>query len=371
MDTDGKWFLFTQNNRERIRAVENSFGPSGKPLYEPGRFLLGEGRLVKMTRKGPQPRRFFLFNDLLVYGSIIGRWHKKQMIIPLEDCQLEDLENGLSIKNQWLIRTPRKSFYVAAASQEEKRAWIQQIEDCRSILLQNRDCRTSSHFAKTCIPDSASAICMRCFDRFSVTQRRHHCRKCGFLVCAACSKTRAVIQHIHPTKCWRICIGCHTNSSSRTTEEAQRVCHWNEHHTERRSSDGSSEEEEAMEQMEDGDPPKWLNSQVENWPIYVNLQPHCTTTALCTGYHSSSSTRTTQEAQQVCHWNERHTERRYSDGEDGSSEEEEAEEQMEDDDPKWLNSQMENWPIYVNLQPHTCSPEHKKGEKKNSLVWPC
>nr|XP_040016553.1 pleckstrin homology domain-containing family F member 1-like [Gasterosteus aculeatus aculeatus] len=241
MDTDGKWFLFTQNNRERIRAVENSFGPSGKPLYEPGRFLLGEGRLVKMTRKGPQPRRFFLFNDLLVYGSIIGRWHKKQMIIPLEDSQLEDLENGLSIKNQWLIRTPRKSFYVAAASQEEKRAWIQHIEDCRSILLLNRGFRTSCHFAKTCIPDYASSVCMRCFGRFSMTQRRRHCRQCGFVVCAACSKTRVVIQHIHPTKCLRICTGCHTNSSTRTTEEAQQVCHWNEHHTERRSSDGEEE----------------------------------------------------------------------------------------------------------------------------------
>ncbi|XP_037346033.2 pleckstrin homology domain-containing family F member 2-like [Pungitius pungitius] len=276
MGTTGKRVMFAQDNWERIQAVEKSFGPSGKPLYEPGRLLIGEGRLMKMSRKGPQPRRFFLFNDVLVYGTIIvnGRWHKKQNIIPLEESQIEDLEDGSSIRNQWLIRTPRKSFYVAAASREEKQAWIQHIEDCRSVLVQKGGCRTGSDFANTWIPDYASAVCMRCSGRFSVMQRRHHCRKCGFVVCAACSKTRAMIQHIHPTKCLRVCTRCHSSSSTRTTQEAQQVCDWNE----RRDGDGEkalSEEEEAEEQMEDHDSGKWNpdNSQTEAWSIYVNLQP--------------------------------------------------------------------------------------------------
>lgn len=76
---------FADENRERIQAIENSFGPSGKPLYQHNRILIGEGRLMKQSRRGPQPKVFFLFNDILVYGSIIlnGRWYKNQQIIPL------------------------------------------------------------------------------------------------------------------------------------------------------------------------------------------------------------------------------------------------------------------------------------------------
>ncbi|XP_054474594.1 pleckstrin homology domain-containing family F member 1 [Anoplopoma fimbria] len=272
--------MFAQDNRDRIHAVEHSFGPSAKPLYVPGRVLIGEGRLIKMSRRGPQPKAFFLFNDMLVYGSIIlnGRWHKKQKIIPLEDSQLEDLEDGIKMRNQWLIRTPQKSFYVAAASYEEKRAWIEHMEDCRSSLLRSAGCRPVYDFAKTWIPDQASAVCMRCADKFTVTQRRHHCRKCGFVVCGACSKKRAVIPHIHPTKCLRVCNMCHLSLSITEVQEVPRM---RGDSTEKINSDedgvdGLSEEEEAEEQMEDHDPIKWMNSQIDSWSTYVYFKPEHT-----------------------------------------------------------------------------------------------
>lgn len=263
---------FAQENQERIHIVENTFGPSGKSLYRPGRVLIGEGRLMKQSRRGIQPKVFFLFNDVLVYGSIIlnGRWHKNQQIIPLEDIQLEDLHDGARMRNQWLIRTPRKSFYVAASSYEEKRAWIEHMEDCRSRLLQSSGRSPVSTFAVTWIPNQDSAICMRCSEKFTITQRRHHCRKCGLVVCAACSKKRAMIRHIHPTKWLRVCTMCHL-SLSRTEAETQEFYRLRGDNTGKSGSDEdeverSSEEEE---QMEDHDSSRLMYS----WSPYVYFKP--------------------------------------------------------------------------------------------------
>jgi hypothetical protein len=47
------------------------------------------------------------------------------------------------------------------------------------------------------IPDEASSICMQCSIRFTVTRRRHHCRLCGVLACAEC--TRYSVQYTEGT----------------------------------------------------------------------------------------------------------------------------------------------------------------------------
>lgn len=92
--------IFDKDNRDLIQAVENSFGPSGRPLSKPGRILMGQGHLMKRGRRKVQPKAFFLFNDVLVYGSIIfnGRWHKKQKIIPLG-------EQLICFSCMWITRT--------------------------------------------------------------------------------------------------------------------------------------------------------------------------------------------------------------------------------------------------------------------------
>lgn len=199
-----------------------------------------------------------------------------------EDIQLEDLEDGLSMKNQWLVRTPRKSFYVAAASPEEKRAWMDHIEDSRSRWLLNAGRQPGSTFAVTWIPDRASAICMRCSNRFSATHRRHHCRNCGFVVCGSCSKHRSLLAHIHPTKLVRVCGLCHASLPSLSSQEKMRP---EERPRPRGNSDGknysdeevvqdyeaSSDEEEEL--VEDHAPSRWLDTQMDSWSTYIYLRP--------------------------------------------------------------------------------------------------
>lgn len=70
---------------------------------------------------------------------------------------------------------------------------------------------------------------------------------------------------------------CHS-SLSRTEAEAQEMSRLRGDSTEKIGSDedeveGSSEEEEAEEQMEDHDPSRWMDSQMDSWSPYVYLKP--------------------------------------------------------------------------------------------------
>ena len=84
-------------NNRRIALVESCFGNSGQPLNVDGRVLVGQGVLQKSCRKALKNRRFFLFNDILVYGNIIVdmKRYSKQHIIPLEEVKLEILPVGM------------------------------------------------------------------------------------------------------------------------------------------------------------------------------------------------------------------------------------------------------------------------------------
>lgn len=154
----------TEINSQRIAAVESCFGASGQPLALPGRVLLGEGVLTKECRKKAKPRIFFLFNDILVYGSIVlsKRKYRSQHIIPLEEVTLEPLPETLQAKNRWMIKTAKKSFVVSAASTTERQEWISHIEECvrRQLLATGRQ-PTTEHAAPW-IPDKATDICTRC-----------------------------------------------------------------------------------------------------------------------------------------------------------------------------------------------------------------
>ncbi|XP_068606184.1 pleckstrin homology domain-containing family F member 1-like [Brachionichthys hirsutus] len=244
---------FDRENSKRIKAVERSFGASTKSLSRPGRFLVGQGCLKKQGRRKSQTKVFFLFNDVLVYGSIVlfGRLHKKLTVIPLDKVLLEDMEDTAVLKNQWLIRTPRKSFFVSAQSQEEKEAWIEHINLCQEDLLQVGSLQNST-FASTWIPDKVSHKCLRCFSVFSATKRRHHCRKCGLLVCNSCSKKRMMIEHIHATKKLRVCKLCHTQSEEDETARCRGDSAGKNNVEDEDTASSDEEEEEEEEEEEDG-----------------------------------------------------------------------------------------------------------------------
>lgn len=58
------------------------------------------------------------------------------------------------------------------------------------------------------IPDGAVDKCSRCGKRFSLVERKHHCRNCGRVVCAACSNHMMILPHLNNSKPLRVCDDC-------------------------------------------------------------------------------------------------------------------------------------------------------------------
>ncbi|XP_025837453.1 pleckstrin homology domain-containing family F member 2 isoform X2 [Agrilus planipennis] len=201
----------SEANARRIAMVESCFGSSGQPLAVPGRVLVGEGVLTKMCRKKPKARQFFLFNDIFVYGNIVinKKKYNKQHIIPLEEVKLEGIEDDGQFKNGWFIRTASKSFAVYAATSTEKQEWMAHINKCIEDLLRKSGKKAVEEHAAVWVPDGEASVCMHCKkSQFTLINRRHHCRKCGAVVCGPCSNKRYLLPN-QSSKPLRVCLHCY------------------------------------------------------------------------------------------------------------------------------------------------------------------
>ncbi|GAB1600623.1 uncharacterized protein LOC115214902 isoform X1 [Argonauta hians] len=58
------------------------------------------------------------------------------------------------------------------------------------------------------IPDADAPNCMQCEAKFRFTKRRHHCRACGKVFCAACCSMKTKLQYMENKEA-RVCLACH------------------------------------------------------------------------------------------------------------------------------------------------------------------
>ncbi|TDH02396.1 hypothetical protein EPR50_G00172400 [Perca flavescens] len=56
------------------------------------------------------------------------------------------------------------------------------------------------------VPDSEAPNCMNCYQRFTFTKRRHHCRACGKVYCAACCNRKCKLKYLEKEA--RVCVVC-------------------------------------------------------------------------------------------------------------------------------------------------------------------
>ncbi|TRZ02111.1 hypothetical protein DNTS_034933 [Danionella cerebrum] len=78
---------------------------------------------------------------------------------------------------------------------------------------------TADHWVK----DEQVDSCSSCTVRFSLTERRHHCRNCGQVFCQKCSRFQSEIKRLKISSPVRVCQNCYYNlQHERSSEETHR-----------------------------------------------------------------------------------------------------------------------------------------------------
>lgn len=115
--------------------------------------------------------------------------------------------NNNQDSNAFIVESPQKSFLAWAQSEGEKNAWVDAINSAVDILREKCQ-RGGGSVAPLWTPDAAVSSCQQCSTKFGLVNRRHHCRRCGSNVCAACSRNRCTLASVDASKDVRVCNEC-------------------------------------------------------------------------------------------------------------------------------------------------------------------
>eukprot|EP00808_Paulinella_micropora_P024903 g1533.t1 len=205
--------------QEYLKELQDkTFGGAIK-LVKKNRYHIKQGQLTKVCRAADKPFTFFLFNDILLYGTKqfstgAARYKIHQQIELNQHMRLDTEPANAPSPFAFTILSNIKSFVVYGESQAEKDEWLKAFEQARAdfraksgpMAFPNGD--GPSEVKAVWVSDKESKECLICKVRFTLVNRRHHCRKCGVLCCQACSKARMVLPGDASGKRVRLCVNC-------------------------------------------------------------------------------------------------------------------------------------------------------------------
>ena len=186
-------------------------------LIRPGRDLIKEGELQKISRKGIGPRYFILLSDCLLYTTYTGSWTgdsstslRVSYKIPLSSLTVRVPPNTEGYETEFNITSPVRSCTLRASTVHERNDWVEALSAAieehvnRKATFNNNmnHHRTTGNneegvgnVAPVWIPDRRVTMCQNCTVEFTLVVRRHHCRACGKVVCSTCSANKAPLRY--------------------------------------------------------------------------------------------------------------------------------------------------------------------------------
>ncbi|XP_029855350.2 FYVE, RhoGEF and PH domain-containing protein 2 isoform X2 [Aquila chrysaetos chrysaetos] len=183
-------------------------------IVDPSNELIKEGPIQKIsTRNNSTSEKYlFLFNNMLLY------------CVP-KVIQVREL-NDAQFPHTFLVSGKQRTLELQARSEEEMNAWIKAFQDAIDRKEKRSETfKTAVHGLETGTPalkteelgrrapqwvrDNLVTMCMRCKEPFNaIMRRRHHCRACGYVVCARCSDYKAELQY-DGNRLNRVCQECY------------------------------------------------------------------------------------------------------------------------------------------------------------------
>ncbi|ETE64475.1 FYVE, RhoGEF and PH domain-containing protein 2, partial [Ophiophagus hannah] len=203
-------------------------------IVDPSNEFIKEGPIQKISFRfnNTSERYLFLFNNLLLYCVPkviqVGSEFQVRHRIDVNGMKVREL-NDVQFPHAFLVSGKQRTLELQARSQEEMDAWIKTFQSAinkkekRSETFkaasqgQEAETQDSSQgqsqelgkWAPQWVRDKLVTMCMRCREPFNaITRRRHHCRACGYVVCARCSEYKAELQY-DKNGLKRVCVECY------------------------------------------------------------------------------------------------------------------------------------------------------------------
>ncbi|XP_058843286.1 zinc finger FYVE domain-containing protein 26-like isoform X1 [Acipenser ruthenus] len=165
-------------------------------------------------------------------NELLSRYARKALDFPYAPRERTRADSVISLQDL-LIQTPGQETFSPSLSTETTPSSTAGSSPLHTPKAppERAPCRQKLEFTpperppekKNWIPDQQQDVCMVCRkERFTMFNRRHHCRRCGRLVCNTCSTRKMVVQGCREDPV-RVCDQCYSFYNQDTQEEHEQA----------------------------------------------------------------------------------------------------------------------------------------------------